>query len=60
MSIVTARAGERPPTGPERGSDDVGDLLGLDQPLDRVRREDHVLQHALLVEVPCAFAWSSS
>src|SRR3978361_2465644 len=39
------RPGERPAgRGGEEG-DDVGDLTGLDQPLERVRGEDDLLEH---------------
>jgi hypothetical protein len=32
-----------PPAGPEEVGDDVGHLLGLDEPLDRLGREDDLL-----------------
>ena len=45
------RAGERLAVGADQERDDVRDLGGLDQLLDRVRREDHLLEHLLLGEV---------
>ena len=47
-SIVTGTPVNARPSGPEQERDASRDLLGLDQPLDRVRREDHLLEHALL------------
>ena len=41
-------AGERAPIGSEQESDGRRHLLGLDQPLDGLRREDHLLEHAVL------------
>src|SRR5689334_4510863 len=39
-------AGEGASVRPEEEGHRAGDLLGLDQALDRVRLEDHVLEHA--------------
>ena len=47
-SIVTGTPLNAPPAGPEQERDDVRDLGRLDQPLDRVRGEDHLLEHAVL------------
>ena len=41
-------AGERAPAWAEQELDHSRHLVGLDQPLHRVRREDHVRQHAVL------------
>ena len=57
MSIVTGTpVNDRPPgAGEERH--DLGHLGGLDQLLDRVGGQDHLLQR-LSSEIPCARAWS--
>jgi hypothetical protein len=42
------RAGKRTAARPQQEGDDVGDLGRLEQPLDGMRREDHILEDAVL------------
>ena len=47
-SIVTGTPVNARPAGPGEERDNLGDLGRLDQPLDRVRREDHLFEHLVL------------